>query len=259
MRLYLVIDETCFYQQNFVARFLEKTQDEVVGAALVTRIPKKNNIHQYLFERWYHLRFFEILKLLTLFFVAKLFDVFLPKKREGRFYSVKSVFKFFRVPFIEVKDDMNQEAYIHHIKSKNPDVLISSNSLYFHKNILKLPRICCINRHSALLPSYGGLFPVLQAYLHAETYTGVSVHMMNRHMDAGAVLSQKKIEISKKDTVASLYKKCFEISAKVVLEALNKIKENDFSPVYNHCTASYYSFPTKEHWKTFREKGGRFI
>ncbi len=259
MRLYLVIDETDFYQPDFVARFLERTNDQVVGAALVTRVPAKNNINLYLASHWYYLRLTEILKLVGQSVRTKIYDAILPRRKGGRFYSVRSVFKFFRVDFIEVHDDINREEYIRHMQSSQPDVVVSSNSLYFGPDILRLPGICCINRHSALLPSYGGLFPVLQAYVHGEDATGVSVHMMTKKMDSGSILAQQKFVLRPQDTIASLYERCFACSADVLLEALEKIGRRDFSSVGDYYPESYYSFPTPEHWGIFRKRGGKFI
>ena len=259
MRLYLVIDETSFYHPDFVAQFLRETRDEVVGAALVTKITSKNDINKYLIRHWYYLKFSEILKLATKDFFAKLWDVLLPKKKAGRFYSVKSVLKCFKITFIEVHNDINKKEYIEDIRSKAPDVIISSNSLYFGKNILDIPKYYCINRHSALLPSYGGLWPVFQAYVHGESCTGVSVHTMSQQIDSGNILAQKRIKIEKKDTIADLYEKCFDFSSEVILESLEKIRNSDFSAVPNDYQRSYYSFPTRGDWDLFREKGGKFV
>ena len=82
---------------------------------------------------------------------------------------------------------------------------------------------------------------------------------MEIKIDKGAVLSHQKVKIEKDDTLATLYEKCFEISAEVMLLALEKISESDLSPVTNKYVSSYYSFPTKEHWLEFRTRGGRFI
>ncbi len=254
----MIIDETNFYHPNFVAQFLRQTEDRVVGAALVTRIGARNNINLYLARHWHYLRLTEIFKLLSRSIMAKIFDAFLPRTKDGRFYSVKSVFKSFGISFLEVHDNINQEKYIGHIRNSRPDVIVSSNSLYFGPDLLGLPKICCINRHSALLPSYGGLLPVLQAYVHGENFVGVSVHVMEKKKDSGNVLAQRKLMIRHNDTIASLYQRCFESSADVLCEALEKIRRHDFSPVANY-PASYYSFPTEEDWKNFRKKGGKFI
>ena len=63
------------------------------------------------------------------------------------------------------------------------NIIISSNSLIFKKELLSIPKICTINRHSALLPSYGGLLPVFQSFIHGEKFTGVSIHYMNNKIE----------------------------------------------------------------------------
>ena len=259
MKLYLVIDETSFYHPDFVAQFLRETKDDVVGVALVTRITPRNDISKYLIRHWYCLKLSEMIKLAVKDFLSKLFDLVLPKTKDSRFYSVRSVLRYFQIDLIEIHNDINKEEYIEHIKSKMPDVIISSNSLYFGEEVLNIPKYCCINRHSALLPSYGGLWPVFQAYLHGEDCVGVSVHTMNQKIDSGDTLVQKRIRIEKGDTIADLYKKCFGFSSGIILESLEKIRNNDLSTVDNDFHKSYYSFPTKEDWDLFREKGGRFI
>ena len=72
-------------------------------------------------------------------------------------------------------------------------------------------------------------------------------------------LHSDEVDWAKDDTLATLYKKCFEISAEVMLLALEKFSESDLSPGTNKYVSSYYSFPTKEHWLEFRTRGGRFI
>jgi len=139
------------------------------------------------------------------------------------------------------------------------DVIISSNPLYFGKEILSIPSKCCINRHSALLPSYGGLWPVFQAFRSGEKYVGVSVHIMDKKIDAGCVLSYKKIEIGKGDSLADLYEKCFDISAELVCDALDKIRSANYASPEEQFSPSYFSFPTKSHWVQFRKMNGRFI
>lgn len=259
MKVFFVIDETSFYHPEFLARFLRETKDEIVGAALVTKIPPKNDINRYLLRHWYCLKPAETATLAGRAFRAKVLDLFMPKTRDGRFYSVRSVLKCFGIDFIEVHYDLNKPEYLNYIKSKTPDVIVSSNSLYFGGEVLNIPKYGCINRHSALLPSYGGLWPVFQAYVHGESHVGASVHMMVAKIDAGKVLAQEEIPVEKGDTIADLYKKCFHCSSDVILRALEKIRNNDLSTVENGRERSYFSFPTDEAWKIFRKKGGRFV
>ena len=83
---------------------------------------------------------------------------------------------------------------------------------------------------------------------------------MDNEIDGGIVLSNRKIPIIPGCTIAELYDKCFALSVNALLEALDKIRKNDFSKCYvDNMEKSYYSFPTKEHWVQFRERNGRFI
>jgi len=259
MRVYLIIDETRFYHPGFVSEFLKKTTDEVVGGALVTKVPKKNSIENYLRTHWYYLKPSEMAKLAFRKYTMAMKDLLLRRDLNRPFYSVRSVLEFFKIDFIEVRYDMNQKRYIDSIKEKEPDVIVSCNSLIFKEEVIEIPKICCLNRHSALLPSYGGLWPVFQAYRRGEEYTGVSVHVMQRKIDTGNVLAQIKIRIEEGDTIADLYNKCFKISADVVIAALEKVRKGDFTPCSEGYQSSYFSFPVGEHWQEFRKRGGRFI
>ena len=79
MKLFLVTDETRFYHPDTIADFLRNTKDEIVGAGLVTKIPKKSNLELYLIKHWYYLRFTEMVKLVFRKCRAALKDIFIKK------------------------------------------------------------------------------------------------------------------------------------------------------------------------------------
>lgn len=155
MRLFLIMDETHFYQPQFVADFIKETKHEIVGAILVTKILPKSNLEGYMIKNFYFLNFMELFQLgiKKLFYQFKnLFNIGI---KNHRFYSVESVYKHYNVDYFKVEYNINQEPYLAKIKAKNPDVIISSNSMIFGKEIMNIPKYC-INRHCGLLPSYGG-------------------------------------------------------------------------------------------------------
>jgi len=257
MRIYLIVDETNFYQPDFISDLIKNSNYNFVGAALVTKILPKSNLERYMLTHFWYLKPRELV-LLGIKKINFILKNFLSNNKK-QFYSVKSVLDYYNVDYIKVQNNINEKFIINSIKSKYPDVIVSSNSLIFNDEIIKLPKLACINRHSSLLPSYGGLWPILQAYRSGEKEVGVTVHTMTKKIDKGIILSQKKIQISDTDTVDSLYQKCFSISASVVIESLNKIEKNNFTEIVNDYKSSYYSFPQKKHWQEFRQKRGRFI
>jgi methionyl-tRNA formyltransferase len=258
MRLFLIIDETHFYQPQFVADLIKKTHHEVVGAALVTKVSPKSNIESYMVRHFFYLRISELFKLGTKKILLQLKNAFYKSDLNREFYSVRKVYEYFGIDYFEVEYDINKEEYLNKISAKKPDIIVSSNSMIFGKEILTLPNYC-INRHSGLLPASGGLWPVFQAVRNGDNEVGVSVHTMERKIDKGILLSQSVIPIEDEDTIDSLYQKCFNCSADTVLNAIKKIEDGDITAVQNNYIESYYSFPKKEHWQQFRKRKRKFI
>jgi len=258
VKIFAVLDETPFYHPDFFADLLRKTKDEIVGVAIVIEIPKSNNVNSYLIRNWRFLKFSEMAILAWRKYTMLFKNFFLVKRKDGKFYSVKAVCQTFGIPYFEVYKCINKKEYLDKIRSYEPDVLFSSNSLIFKKELLTIPQITCLNRHSALLPSYGGLWPVLRSFSCGEKEFGVSVHIMEVEIDSGSVLSQKSFHVDESVTIAQIYQRCFALSAEVVLDALDKVRAGDFSNCSDRPT-SYYSFPKAEDWQKFRQLGGRFV
>ena len=76
--------------------------------------------------------------------------------------------------------------------------------------VLALPRRGAINFHDAPLPRYAGMNAVSWALMNAERTHAVSWHMISEEIDAGAILNQREIEISDRDTALLLNVKCYE-------------------------------------------------
>lgn len=258
MRVVVVIDETRFYHPAFLAAVLARTADEFVGVARVTGVPRKHNIEHYLMRNWYRLRPWEMGVLAWRKYSAAAREL-LGGGRGPTFLSVAGVLRHHAIPCRDVRDSLNRPDCLQWFRDLAPDVILSSNSLIFGKELLSLPTRCCINRHSALLPSYGGLWPVFQAYRAGERCVGASVHTMERRIDQGVVLAHRQTEIRPGDSLSDLYERCFALSADAVLDALDKIRADDFSPDGGGGEPSYFSFPEPAHWRQFRARGGRFV
>lgn len=255
MRIVLVVDETCFFHPQFVEDFLKRTKDEVTGVCLVTGVKKKSNIERYLITHFYYLRLDEMVKL----GYRQIKYLFLDKIQTQTSYTVKSVLKKAGINYKIVKYNINTEENLNYIKKCRPDVILSSQSLYFGKKILGIPAVCCINRHSSLLPENGGMWPGFQAVRKGAKETGVSVHIMTPDIDGGDVLSQRKVKINEGRSLWDIYEECFRLSVDAVLEALDKIRCQDFTPIDSGRVKDYYSFPTHSQWKEFRRRKGRYV
>ena len=80
-----------------------------------------------------------------------------------------------------------------------------------------------LNIHPSLLPKYKGLNTHQRAISNNEKYSGCTVHIVNSRLDAGKIILQKKVKISKIDTAESLAKKVLTEEHKLYPKAISKI------------------------------------
>ena len=94
------------------------------------------------------------------------------------------------------------------------------------KNFIKKFNGKIINIHPSLLPKYKGLNTHKRAIENEEKFSGCTVHQVSSKLDAGKIILQKKVKISRKETPKSLAKKILKVEHKVYPYAIKKI----FSP-----------------------------
>jgi formyltetrahydrofolate-dependent phosphoribosylglycinamide formyltransferase len=91
------------------------------------------------------------------------------------------------------------------------------------KNFIKRFKGKILNIHPSLLPKYKGLNTHKRAISNNEKYSGCTVHFVNSRLDSGKIIIQKKVKISKSDTVKSLSKKILIQEHKLYPKAIKKV------------------------------------
>ncbi len=79
-----------------------------------------------------------------------------------------------------------------------------------------------LNIHPSLLPKYKGLNTHLKAIKNNEKFSGATIHKVNKKLDSGKIILQKKVKILKRDNVRSLQKKILKIEHEIYPKALVK-------------------------------------
>jgi len=262
MKLLIIIDETCFHHPLFVKKIIEKLDEHKIIVGIVNFIPKGSNLQYYFIKNIHKLYFIEIYRLLfgKMRSYLSIIPFYLNLIETPPF--VKNLLVKNNISYFNIDSNINDEYYLEKIKGISPDIIISSNSQIFNNSLLSIANICNINRHSSLLPSYKGLLPVFHAYARGEKEIGASIHLMQEGVDDGPIIVQKKIKLDYSKSLNELYGDCFNLSADIIKEAVDIIKEYEYSnlPFYqSNCKNSYFSFPKKKEWIQFRKNGGRII
>jgi len=102
-----------------------------------------------------------------------------------------------------------------------PELLVSfAYSRLFGPRFLALFPLGGINIHPSLLPKYRGASPIPAVILNREKETGVFIQKLTAEMDSGDILASLKIELSGRETSASLSETAGEKAALLLRELL---------------------------------------
>ena len=175
--------------------------------------------------------------------------------------SLEKMIERKNIRIITLKDSINSENSLHTISLYNPDVIVSIlGNQIFKKQILSLPKIGCINLHTALLPKYRGLMPSFWVMKNNEKQTGVSVFFMDEGIDNGPIIVQNKIKIENHYSQEDLIRITKKIGIKEIIKALVLIENNEVKLIKNDFSKrTYFSFPTKEDVKIFKKLNKKFF
>jgi len=90
--------------------------------------------------------------------------------------------------------------------------------------VLNQPPLGCWNSHASLLPRWRGAAPIQRCLIAGDSYTGVGVMAMEKGLDTGPILMERKVAIDLLDNAEELAKRLSLISGNLILEALYKIE-----------------------------------
>lgn len=176
----------------------------------------------------------------------------------GGYHSIRGIARSHGIRVLGPAD-VNAESFLDELRAIEPDLVISvSCPQIFGRELLELPRLACVNVHSARLPDYRGVLPTFWTLAHGEASTGVTVHYMSAGIDGGDIILQEIVPISPQDTLHSLMRRCKSVAADLVVEAVDRFREGRVSAVPNPPEkGSYFSFPEREDVRRFKAAGRR--
>ena len=126
------------------------------------------------------------------------------------------------------------------IKAAEPDIIISS---YYRKilkaNVLNLPKLGCINVHSAILPIGRGPAPTMWNVINGDKYAGATLHYMDEGVDSGDLIDQRIIRVDGR-TGFELNKDLMHVCYDLVISNFKSICEGTNKRIpQNHDDAEY--------------------
>ena len=109
-----------------------------------------------------------------------------------RISPVKTLTMENEIPLFQ-PEKINREESIEIIKKLSPDlIVVAAFGQIIPQRILDIPKFGSINVHASLLPKYRGAAPINWAIIQGEKETGVTTMLMDRGLDTGDILLQRK-------------------------------------------------------------------
>lgn len=127
------------------------------------------------------------------------------------------------VPILQ-PDRARSPDFLDQLRALAPDlVVVVAYGQILPTSVIAVPPLGCINAHASLLPRLRGAAPIQRAILAGDRETGVTVMRINERMDAGDVLTARRILIDSDDDSATLGAKLSELAADLLVEAVDLI------------------------------------
>ena len=129
-------------------------------------------------------------------------------------------------------------------KNINPEIVISYNyKLIIDEDVINYLKPKIINLHISYLPWNRGMHPNVWSFLE-NTPKGVTIHLINKGVDTGDILLQRKIEMDElRETLASSYERLHKEIQELFIRNWSRIKsfEIDPRPQSNYSNLHYNS------------------
>ena len=165
-----------------------------------------------------------------------------PPKPMGR----KSILKHTEVGSYAIKNNIelielnsfDDDVVFKKIVSLKIDIFVVVAFRILPEKYISIPRFGSINLHASLLPQYRGAAPIQWALMNGDKVTGVSVFQIEKKVDTGKIIYQKKIDINESDNFESLSNKLSILGAEVILKTLNSIEDGVYNLIEQDNTMS---------------------
>jgi methionyl-tRNA formyltransferase len=161
--------------------------------------------------------------------------VTIPDKAQGRGLKVKSsaVKKAALQNGIETlqPSKLDDPVFIKRLNEIKADIFVVVAFRILPESVFSIPSYGTVNVHASLLPKFRGAAPINWAIIKGEKESGVTTMLINKKVDTGNILIQRKTAIASSMNAGQLHDALAESGANLLLETLEQIESNAIKPL----------------------------
>lgn len=246
----LILSNDHFYSSLALKNFFNRFHQHIVGLILPDfiipgksylqsiRFLLKKSCFQFVFYKWFEAKLYKLKSLLGL-----------SQLKPHSFYSKKYNFPIYKTT------DINNQNTVNLIKKLKPDVIYSlAYPQKIGPAVINIPKKGCINFHDSILPKYRGLCAYFWITANNEKTGGVTAAYIDKNLDTGNIILQRRYPIYKHDTMQTVYYKNAKLMGKMILEIQSQLNHHQLkSSKQPQAGASYYSWPNQAGLRLFKQ------
>ena len=164
-----------------------------------------------------------------------------PDPEDGVVYA--SVYKFAITKNLNViRGRAKDKKTYDFIKNAKPDLIWVTDYRYLiSMKIISEAVFGAVNLHPSLLPKYRGRASLNWAILNGEKEIGLTAHFIDKNLDSGDIINQKKFFLNENEDVGDALKKLMPYYSSITKDVINKFQNNTVTSVpQDHSLATIY-------------------
>lgn len=123
-------------------------------------------------------------------------------------------------------DSLKDPEFLETLKEFEADIFVVVAFSILPEVLFSIPPKGTYNIHAALLPNFRGPAPIQRAIETGAKESGVTLFRIDRGVDTGNIILQKKVEIEDRETTPSLYEKLSQLGGVVIAEGFSAIENS---------------------------------
>lgn len=260
MKIIFFTQEDPFYVKIFFDEFLRRHKFlDDIKAIVISKPMGKKSILKLAQQMYCFYGLFDFIRMGCKYAYIRLMG----KKPIGRIrsgdppttYTIKQLAKAYGLNIIE-RSDLNSQGFLSLIKQYDPDLFISvASPIIFKAPLINIPKLDCINIHSAPLPQYRGMLPNFWQMYRGEKQAGITIHRIDVGIDTGDIIVQGYVTIDPHESLHQLIRKSKKHGAKLMTEVIEGFRQGTIEYKKMIGAGSYFSFPNRKDVIEFRKRG----
>ncbi len=124
--------------------------------------------------------------------------------------------------------------FLEELKAIEADLQVVVAFRMLPEQVWDMPPMGTINLHASLLPQYRGAAPIHHAIINGEKETGLTTFLLQKEIDTGNILLQKRLEIGTEETVGELHDRMMIAGGRLLIDTIERLRKGEISPIDQH-------------------------